>query len=130
MARKLTPQQMKFTEEFLRTGNRVQAAIAAGYSQKSADTRASKLLANPAVQEYRKKLAEEHVRQLGIDESWMTAQLHAVITKSLEPESWNPTGAVRAIHELRSLLGMDEEKQESGTTSFEQWLEKMGEGTL
>lgn len=42
--RKLTPKQKNFADEYIITGNATQSAIKAGYSEKYANTNASKLL--------------------------------------------------------------------------------------
>lgn len=49
MARKLTPKQERFIEEYLVDLNATQAAIRAGYSERSADVTGSKLLGNAKV---------------------------------------------------------------------------------
>ena len=49
---KLTPKQEKFCQEYIVDLNGKQAAIRAGYSKKTAEVQASKMLSNPKVQEY------------------------------------------------------------------------------
>ena len=57
---KLTAQQKLFVQElFKHNHNGKQAAIAAGYSEKTAEVQASRLLRNVKVLEYREKLLEE-----------------------------------------------------------------------
>ncbi|MDL2224667.1 terminase small subunit [Eubacteriales bacterium OttesenSCG-928-M02] len=51
MAR-LTDKQKKFVDEYLVDFNATQAAIRAGYSERTATVTASKLLRNPRIQEY------------------------------------------------------------------------------
>lgn len=48
----LTPKQKRFCEEYLIDLNATQAAIRAGYSPKTAEQTASRLLRNVKVQEY------------------------------------------------------------------------------
>lgn len=48
--RKLTPKQQRFVDEYLVDLNATQAAIRAGYSQKTANEQAARLLANVSVQ--------------------------------------------------------------------------------
>ena len=48
----LTPKQKRFCEEYLIDLNATQAAIRAGYSLKTAEQTASRLLRNVKVQEY------------------------------------------------------------------------------
>lgn len=47
----LTPKQARFVEEYLRDLNATQAAIRAGYSEKTANEQGAQLLAKPAVAE-------------------------------------------------------------------------------
>lgn len=139
----LTPQQMKFVVEYMKIGNAAEAAVAAGYSAKSAASRASKLLAMPAVQEYRQQVAREMFAQIGVDESWIGLKLVTLVescmegyphmvrnpeTHQMEPDgTWqlNASGAAKAIHELREHMGLTRKRDEENTAagqSFEDWL--------
>jgi len=51
MARKLTDKQQRFVDEYLIDLNATQAAIRAGYSEKTAEQQAYQLLQKPSVQE-------------------------------------------------------------------------------
>ena len=56
---KLTVKQKAFADYYIELGNATQAAIKAGYSEKYANTNASKLLRNTAIAEYiAQRLAE------------------------------------------------------------------------
>ncbi|WP_423215862.1 terminase small subunit [Streptococcus equinus] len=48
----MTLKQQKFADEYIISGNATQAAIKAGYSQKYANTNASKLLQNTTIKSY------------------------------------------------------------------------------
>ncbi|MDV9114401.1 terminase small subunit [Lactiplantibacillus plantarum] len=52
MARKLTPKQQKFADEYIKSGNAYQAAIEAGYSRNYAKAQSSKLLENVGIKSY------------------------------------------------------------------------------
>lgn len=57
---KLTEQQKKFVQELFKNNhNAKQAAIAAGYSEKTAEVQASRLLRNVKVLEYKEKLSND-----------------------------------------------------------------------
>ena len=57
---KLTEQQKKFVQELFKNNhNAKRAAIAAGYSEKTAEVQASRLLRNVKVLEYKEKLSQE-----------------------------------------------------------------------
>lgn len=52
MASKLNPKQQAFADFYIETGNATKAAIKAGYSEKYANTNASKLLQNTTIKSY------------------------------------------------------------------------------
>lgn len=60
----LRPQIMIFVTEYLKSGNATQAAIAAGYSEKSAYSQGSRLLKNDEVQQYLNKTQQNLNRDL------------------------------------------------------------------
>lgn len=58
-SQKLTEQQKKFVQELFKNNhNAKRAAIAAGYSEKTAEVQASRLLRNVKVLEYKEKLSQ------------------------------------------------------------------------
>lgn len=52
MTKKLTEKQRRFADEYIRTGNITQAAIAAGYSSKSAHSMGNENLKKPTIRQY------------------------------------------------------------------------------
>lgn len=84
---KLTPKQQRFVEEYLVDLNATQAAIRAGYSPKTANEQASRLLANvnvkAAVAEAQKRLSErtEITQDMVLNRWWgiATADVNEVI---------------------------------------------------
>lgn len=149
--KRLSPQQMRFVIEYVRTGNGADAAIAAGYSPRGAASRASKLLSLPQVQEYRREVAKDLFQQIGVDESWiglklvqlveccMEGQPHMIrdpVTKKMvQSGTWelNAHGAAKALHELREMMGIGPEQERGGEQpqSFEEWLaQQSGESRL
>lgn len=149
MARELTPQQKKFVIEYLKCGNAGEAAISAGYSRKSAESRGSKLLANPQVQAYRKSMEQELYDQLGISEAWVGRRLAEVAERCMQGTPhlvWDPEtrtkvpdglwifdakGAISALTAIGRNIGMfkDAEKADAGE-SIEDWLANNGKGHL
>lgn len=63
---KLTDKQQMFCEEYLIDLNATQAAIRAGYSTKTANEQASRLLTNVNIREYIDKKMADRSRRLGI----------------------------------------------------------------
>jgi phage terminase small subunit len=60
----LRPQIMIFVTEYIKSGNATQAAIAAGYSEKTAYSQGSRLLKNVEVQQYLNKTEQNLNRDL------------------------------------------------------------------
>lgn len=90
----LTPKQELFVNEYLVDWNGTQAAIRAGYSERTAQEQASRLLTNEAI-----KRAVEASRQKVMDKVAVTvekvlADLEEVRLKALEAKQFSP--AVRA----------------------------------
>jgi len=63
----LTHKQIAFGNEFIIDSNGTQAAIRAGYSKKTADVQASRLLANVKVREFIEKRREQQMRVMDIN---------------------------------------------------------------
>ncbi|WP_205954233.1 terminase small subunit [Pantoea stewartii] len=72
---KLTDKQELFAREYLKDLNATQAAIRAGYSEKTANEQASRLLANVNVQNFVASLKAERVEQTGIDAAYVLRRL-------------------------------------------------------
>ena len=116
--------------------------MAAGYSPKGAEQQASRLLSMPEVQAYRRELEQKLFDELGISRAWIGRRLVEIVdrcmqatphyarnpeTKQREPDgTWefDPTGALRALHELAGFLGeLEAPEEETGEKpSFESWL--------
>lgn len=72
---KLTDKQELFAREYLKDLNATQAAIRAGYSEKTANEQASRLLANVNVQTFVAELKATRVEQTGIDAAYVLRRL-------------------------------------------------------
>ena len=139
MARDITQRQKKFVQEYLRSGDATDAAIAAGYSARSAASRASKLLETQGVIEYRRKLEKKLFDEMGISKEWIGRRLVEVVESCMEKVPsyrWNPetrkdercgeklldaNSAIRALHELTEHMNFAEGEQ-SAAESIEDWL--------
>ena len=97
--RPLTPKQQRFVAEYLKDLNATQAAIRAGYSEKTANEQGARLLAKASVRE---AVTEGQARQL------VAAGLTAVDTKEAIRRQvcgdvrrlFDEHGSVRPIHTL------------------------------
>ena len=147
----LTSRQKRFAEEYLRCGSAAEAAVAAGYSPKGAQKQAERMLADPAVQAYRREAERRLFDAEGVSPAWIGRRLVEIVdrcmqavphysrnpeTKQREPDgTWefDPTGALRALHELAGFIrDMEGESETDGEdVSFEGWLkEQEGAGRL
>ena len=94
MAKKLTPKQQRFCEEYLIDLNATQSAIRAGYSEKTADVIGCENLAKPNISQEIARLVQKRSDSLNIDTDWVLRELVDIHTaqKSEAPQ-----------HALRSL---------------------------
>ena len=147
MARDITPRQKKFVQEYLRSGDATDAAIAAGYSARSAASRASKLLETPGVIEYRRKLEKKLFDEMGISKEWIGPRLGEIVQACMEKVPayrWNPetrrdersgeklldaNSAIRALHELAEHMNFAEGEQ-TAAESIEDWLARQEDSKL
>lgn len=72
---KLTDKQELFAREYLKDLNATQAAIRAGYSAKTAQEQASRLLSNVMVQSRISELKAERNEEVGIDAAYVLKRL-------------------------------------------------------
>lgn len=72
---KLTEKQKRFADEWLIDMNGTAAAIRAGYSVRSAEVTASKLLRNPKVRAYIDERMAEHSRRTGVTQERIIREL-------------------------------------------------------
>lgn len=75
---KLTARQQRFADEYLVDLNGKQAAIRAGYSEKTAEGQASRLLSNVKVQHYIQKRKQERVERTEITQDMVLFELAAI----------------------------------------------------
>ena len=97
----MTPRQRKFAEHYAATGNVVQSAVAAGYSENYANGRAYELLENVGVASYLREITEK-----AQDERIMTAKARQMLLSDLarDPEQ-AAADRIRAIDTLNKMTG-------------------------
>lgn len=71
----LTARQAAFVDEYVKSGNGRQAAMAAGYSANRAEVEASRLLTNAVIKELIDIKRAERSKQTGIDAAWLLKRL-------------------------------------------------------
>lgn len=101
MKEKLNTRQKKFAEYYVQSGNTVQSAIKAGYSENYANANACKLLENVRVSKYIKELSDKLK-----DERIMTAKDRQVLLSDIAQDKLNePVDRIRAVDTLNKMTG-------------------------
>ena len=101
MEKKLNTRQKKFAEYYAQSGNTVQSAIMAGYSEKYANSDACRILDNPRVAEYIKNISDKLK-----DERIMTAKDRQVLLSDIAQDKLNePVDRIRAVDTLNKMTG-------------------------
>lgn len=124
---KLTAKQKRFCDEYLIDLNATQAAIRAGYSQKTANEQGARLLANVSIQEYLSKRMHEREKRTEISQDSVLKELANIAfangsdfamvkTKVLRPAILDYDGEViekaivHQVVELQDTEGLPKEK--------------------
>lgn len=98
---KLNSRQQKFAEFYAQSGNTVQSALNAGYSENYANSRAYELLENVGVAEYIKELSEK-----AKDERIMSVKDRQVMLSEIAKDELNePSDRIRAVDTLNKMTG-------------------------
>ena len=93
--------QKKFAEYYAQSGNTVQSAIKAGYSEKYAKADACKILDNPSVSEYIRELSEK-----AQNERIMTAKERQALLSDIAKDDENaPSDRIKAVDTLNKMTG-------------------------
>lgn len=113
---KLNVRQKKFAEYYAQSGNTVQSAIKAGYSENYANARAYELLENVGVSEYIKELTEKAQQKRIIT----AVERQALLSDIAKSEDEETSDRIRAIDTLNKMTGEYLNKVEvSGTLERE-----------
>ncbi|MCR5075085.1 MAG: terminase small subunit [Ruminococcus sp.] len=96
----MNARQKRFAEFYAQSGNTVQSAIAAGYSETYANANACKLLENVRVAEYIRELNEK-----AQDERILTAKERQAILSDIAREGLQDADRIRAIDTLNKMTG-------------------------
>lgn len=110
----LTPRQRRFALEYLLDLNGKQAAIRAGYSPRTAEQQASRLLRNVKVAAFLKGKVRKLEKKGYLQVEVLERELHAMCTADLA-EAYDQEGKLLAVHEMprklrRALHGIEEER--------------------
>lgn len=116
--KKLEPKQEKFCLEYLLDLNATQAAIRAGYSEKSARQQGAENLSKPAIQERIAELKKAQFKRLEIESDTLLREALRIATADVGL-AFNPDGSLKAIHDIpedirRAISGFEVEELFAG----------------
>ena len=94
----LTPKQQRFVEEYLIDLNGTQAAIRAGYSAKTANEQAARLLAKVSVSQAVAEAKMARAEKVGIDAEWLLKRLAEESTADVA-DLYDEAGGLKPVHE-------------------------------
>lgn len=143
LGRDLNPQYRKFVQEWMVDMNATRAAIAAGYSEKSAAQTASRLMRRTEIRSYRDALMAEAFEDLGVTRHSIASRVWEIYERCMQKKpvmEWNSTtrewiesgewqfdtkGALKALAMMLEMLPEMEDEDEGGG-SFEDTLDGGG----
>lgn len=94
----LTPKQARFVEEYLIDLNATQAAIRAGYSERTAEKIGSENLKKPEVAAELERLRNERSERTQIDAAWVLKRLADEATADIA-DLYTDNGAIKPVNE-------------------------------
>ena len=100
--RQLSQRQKLFAENIVKGMSHTAAAIAAGYSKKSAGFNADKLLKNTKIREYMEKLNEPREKEVGLT----IEQIKSELSKIAQCEEALPCDRMKAMDLLCKIQGI------------------------
>jgi len=103
---KLTDKQLMFVEEYLKDGNGRQAAIRAGYSEKTAIEQSSRLLTKVHIQSYLQKRRKEIMIENGVTISFVIEKLFEILDRAENDiEGPNNELMLKTLQEINKMFG-------------------------
>jgi phage terminase small subunit len=125
---KLTAKQEMFIQEYMVDLNATQAAIRAGYSEKTAKSIGQENLTKPAIRARIEELQQKRAEKVNLDAEWVLRNLQTVVQRSLQEEpvmkfdyeqkkivetgeyTYDSQGVNRALELIGKHLGMFKDK--------------------
>lgn len=139
LGRDLNPQYRKFVQEWMVDMNATRAAIAAGYSEKSAAQTASRLMRREDIRRYRDAMMAEAFEDLGVTRHSIASRVWEIYERCMQKKpvlEWDSTarewiesgvwqfdtkGALKALSMMLEMLPQMEDEDEEGD-SFEDMI--------
>jgi len=111
----ITKRQKSFADEYLKDYNGKQAAIRAGYSEKTAENQASRMLRLVKVAEYLGKRQIEKEKKIGITIEAIIDELKEVGFGIVDGDKLKMNDKIKALELLGKHLGMFSESKDKET---------------
>lgn len=113
----LTPKKAMFLAEYLVDGNGTRAAIAAGFSAKTATVKASRLIREPEIAAAIDEQRARRAKRLEVSADRVTEELAAMAFVNVR-DFFDRDGNLKPLHELdeetsRAIVGMDVDRVET-----------------
>lgn len=119
----MTEKQIRFCEEYLIDFNATQAAIRAGYSEKTAYSIGVENLKKPEIKKYIEKRKKELREQTEIKLEDIIEEACKIGFADIDMSKVRPADKIRALETIASLLGLDESKKEYIPEWFDESIE-------
>ena len=120
MSKKLTDKQKKFCDEYLVDSNGTQAAIRAGYSEKTADVIASENLVKPNISEYIKSKQKKTSEKLEITKE----QIVQMVFDIAKGKGERTNDRLKAFEIVNKMLGLNETEKHEVKQTMINWVEE------
>jgi phage terminase small subunit len=89
----MTPRQQRFIEEYLRDLNATQAAVRAGYAQRSAERQALRMLAQPEIADAVRQAKAQRAKETGLSAAQAIVEASALAFSDIGAiAEWGPDG--------------------------------------
>lgn len=113
----LNEKQISFCIEYLKDFNGTQAAIRAGYSEKSAYSQAHDLLKKPEISDYIKSISELTFKSIGLDSQRIIAEI-ASIAFSEDSSKKEKLKALEILLKYKELNPGEDDEDNTFTVEF------------
>lgn len=123
----MTDKQKKFCDEYLIDLNATQAAIRAGYSEKTAYSIGDENLRKPELQEYIQKRQKEGQERAEITRGDIIDQLKSIGFVDLDVDNIKATDKIKALELMARMLGLDKPETENDTGIIAELLKGLRE---
>lgn len=117
---KLTPKQQKFCDEYLIDLNGTQAAIRSGYSEKTANEQASRLLVNVNIKEYLKLKQKKTTEKLEISKE----EIVKLVLEIAKSKGEKTNDRLKAFEIVNKMLGLNDVEKHEVKQSIINWVEE------